>query len=81
MRNAYKYAPERFQGVLGLSNELAIFYNLYETYCADPTEENRFALEKHGRDLFFTLKHRRLEGAITDATASEVLSYMEELLR
>ena len=81
MHNTYKYTPERFQDVLGLSNELTDFYNLYETYSSDPTEENRFALEKHGRDLFFTLKHRRLEGAITDATFAEVLGYMEELLQ
>jgi len=39
--------------LLGLSDELATFYKLYEDYQNDQTQSRRFALEKQGQDLFF----------------------------
>ena len=76
----YKFNPSDFTQILGLSDDLAIFYKLYEDYASDKTQSNRFALEKHGQDLFFTIKHRALEGAITGNTAHEIRKHMEELL-
>jgi len=76
----YKYNPDDFIQVLGLSDELATFYKLYEDYMSDQTQSRRFALEKQGQDLFFTVKHRALEGAITGNTAYEIREHMEELL-
>ena len=75
-----KYNPNDFVHVLGLSGELTMFYNLYNEYMKDKTQSKRFALEKHGEDLFFTIKHRALEGAITRTTAYELREHMEELL-
>ena len=77
----YKYDPASFLGVLGLSDELAAFYKMHKDYAANQTREGRLFLEKQARDLFFTLKHRRIEGAITQTTANEILEYLEELLR
>jgi len=76
----YKYDPELYTGVLGLAYELALFYDLYEIKHAEKTDISKFALEKHGKDLFFTLKHRALEGAITKNEARELLEYIEDLL-
>ena len=79
-RTAYKYDPEDFTQILGLSGELATFYRLYEDYSNERTQSRRINLEKHGIDLFFTLKHRALEGAITQNTAFEIREHVEELL-
>jgi hypothetical protein len=76
----YKYNPELFRGILGLSDELAAFYKLHEAFSMNKTQDNRFALEKHGRDLFFTIKHRAVEGAITQTLAHEIREYIEDLL-
>ena len=75
-----KYNPADYRQVLGLSGELALFYKLHEEYEKNKTLSNRVALEKHGIDLFFTLKHRALEGAITENTAHGIREYMENLL-
>ena len=77
---AYKYNPDDFTQILGLTNDLATFYKLHEEYVSNKTKSKRFALEKHGQDLFFTIKHRALEGAITGNTAHEIREHMEELL-
>ena len=80
MDATYRYNPDNFTGILGLSGELAAFYKLHEEYNKEKTKHNRFTLEKHGIDLFFTIKHRALEGAITNNIACEIRNYMEELL-
>ncbi|MCL1794489.1 MAG: hypothetical protein FWG34_11545 [Oscillospiraceae bacterium] len=80
MNGNYRYNPADFKGMLGLSEELNIFYELHEAYNKEKTSRCRFALEKHGEDLFFTIKHRELEGNLTRATAADLREYMEELL-
>ena len=80
MNNNYRYNPEDFRGMLNLSDELSDFYRLHEAYNKEKTRRSKFALEKHGEDLFFTTKHRELEGYLTRATASDLREYMEELL-
>ena len=79
-RTTYKFNPEDFSQVLGLAGELATFYRLYEIFENEKTQSSRFALEKHGQDLFFTIKHRALEGSITENTAFEIREHMEDLL-
>ena len=76
----YKYNPTEFNHILGLSDDLTTFYALYSEYTNDKTQSKRFALEKQGEELFFTIKHRALEGSITTATAYELREHMEELL-
>jgi len=80
MSVAYKYNPDDFKGLLNLPDELRIFYNLLEIYKADSTDNNRFTLKKHWEDLFFTIKHREVEGFLNPITASELKNYLEELV-
>jgi len=75
-----KYNPTEFDHIRGLSDDLTAFYKLYSEYETDKTQSNRFALEKQGEDLFFTIKHRALEGVITGTMAYELREHMEELL-
>jgi hypothetical protein len=79
-KKTYKYTPESFTGILGLSDELEQFYKLYEEYLKLRTPAAKFILEKHSRDLFFTIKHRMIEGALTQQMAHEIRDYVEELL-
>ena len=80
MNIAYEFKPEDFRDVLGLSEELSNFYRTFEEYTINKSQRNRFSFEKQGRNLFFTIKHRELEGGLTRNTAAELREYMEELL-
>jgi len=79
MNNNYKYNPEDFRGMLNLSDELYAFYKLYEIYNKNKTQHNRFAFEKHWEDLFFTIKHREVEGFLNSVLADEIRNYLGEL--
>ena len=76
----YKYNPDDFASILFMQEELDCFYDLLGIYKNNPNSDNRFALEKQSRDLFFTIKCRKAEGNLTAVFAEELLSYMEELL-
>ena len=76
----YKYSPDDYADILGVAEDLSLFYRLHEIYENDSSQTNRFALEKQGKDLFFTIKHRALEGSITGALAHDMREYIEELL-
>ena len=76
----YKYSPEDFTGMLGLPGELKTFYRLHEIYTNNKTDRNRFALENHWENLFFTVKHREVEGFLNPVAANEIRGYLEELL-
>ena len=76
----YKYNPDDFIEIMGLKDDLSVFYISHEEYTQSPCTTTRFAVERHAETLFFTLKHRKLEGAITCIVADEILSYVEDLL-
>ena len=76
----YKYNPDNFNGIMRLSDDLKRLYQLYEIYKNKKTRSNKFALENCGEDIFFTLKHRKLEGIITHDTANDILAYVRELI-
>jgi hypothetical protein len=76
----YKYNPADFERVLGLSTELAEFYRLHNEYLKEKTQSKRFELEKHGMDLFFTIKARGVEGSLTRNTVYDLHEHMEDLL-
>ena len=80
MNNAYKYNPDDFKGVLNLPGELRVLYNLLENYKEDSSDYNWYALKKHWEDVFFTIKHREVEGFINPSAASELREYLEELI-
>ena len=80
MNGVYKYAPEDYEGVLGLSDDLSKFYHLYEQYRTDRTQDSLFALKNHWEVLFFTIKHREVEGFLSPVLASETRDYLEGLV-
>ena len=80
MNGVYKYAPEDYKGVLNMYDDLSSFYQLLEIYNENKTRSNKLSLDKHSRDLFFTIKHRELEGNITHMTAEGLRGYMRDLL-
>ena len=80
MNIAYKYNPEDFRGLLNLPGELQVFYNLIENYREDSSDNNWFELRKHWEDVFFTIKHREVEGFLNPLAASELREYLEELV-
>ena len=80
MNITYKYTPEDFKGLLNLPGELRVFYNLIENYKEDSSDSNWFELRKHWEDVFFTIKHREVEGFLNSSTASELREYLEELV-
>jgi len=76
----YRYKPEDFNGLLNLPGDLRLFYELLGKYKEDSSEENWFGLRKHWEDLFFTIKHREVEGFLTHSAASELREYLEEIV-
>ena len=80
MATLYKYKPEDFEGILNLEEDLCKFYQLLELYKQDGTRKSRFSLDNQVELIFFTIKHRELEGAITRRTAEDLRDYLGELL-
>ena len=80
MNVIYKYNPADFSGMLNLTDDLSTFYKLHTEYTKERARKKLLALEKHWKDLFFTIKHRELEGNLTNTTAADLREYAEELL-
>ena len=80
MSAIYKYNPEDFTGILGLSEDLAEFYKHYEDCIKDNARRKRFAFEQAGENIGFTIKHRKVEGSITPQMADELNEYLAVLL-
>ena len=76
----YKYNPEDFKGILNMTGELQVFYKLLENYKDDSSDDNWFNLRKHWEDLFFTIKHREVEGFLNPLVADDIRGYLEELV-
>ena len=77
----YKYTPADFEK-FGLSDELKEFYRLYEIHKASGNRGDWFDLfALWTNSLFFSIKHAKLYGTITEnAAISELREYLEELL-
>ena len=80
VENVYKFNPDRFSGMLGLTDDLSDFYKLHERYRKSKARKDRLALENQSEVLFFTIKHRALEGSISPFTHDALYEHMEELL-
>ena len=80
MNGNYRYKPEDYSGLLNLPGELRDLYELIEDYKEDSSEENWFFLRKHWEDVFFTIKHREVEGFLNHSAASNLRNYIEELV-
>lgn len=66
----YKYSPEDYRDMLSMAEDLTLFYELFETYSENRTQDNLFALERQGRELFFTIKHRAYVSPIPEKNTS-----------
>jgi hypothetical protein len=80
MSGTYKYNPDDFNGMLGMSGELVVFYTLYESDKKEKTQNSRFALKNHWEDLFLTIKHREVEGFLNPSDAHDIREYLEVLV-
>lgn len=75
----YKYNPEDFRNFLMLSEDIKNFYNLLEEYKYSNDKDIWFYLRQQWEQLFFSIKHRELEG-LNPVVASEMREYFEDLL-
>lgn len=76
----YKYNPEDFCNILGLSNELNNFYKLLEIYHENKNDDNWFTLRLHWEDLFFLIKANGVTGALNPVLAQDMRNYLEVLV-
>ena len=75
----YKYNPADYADSPCLRAEMEDFYTLLEKYQKEKTSTNRSFLDKQRRDLFFSIKHRVVEGRLTVTQAQEMRDYYGEL--
>jgi len=79
--NKYKYNPSDFTTMPCLADELSKFYSLFEAYSLDKTNATKLDLDYHWwENLFFTIKHREVEGSLSPVDAGEMRHYLEEFL-
>ena len=71
----YKYDLGSFVDSPGLYAEMEDFYCSLEKYRAAKTKGNWNLLDKQRRDLFFSIKHRVVEGRLTATQAQEMRDY------
>jgi hypothetical protein len=55
------------------------FHSLLEKYRSEKTRINRSYLDKQRRDLFFSIKHRVVEGRLSGMQAQAMRDYYGEL--
>ena len=77
--NGYRYDPKEFEYSPHLYGEMSDFYAALEKYKREKTESNEFRLDKQRRDLFFSIKHRVVEGSFPEYRAEEMRDYFWEL--
>ncbi len=79
MLSKYKYDPDDFVDSPGLQAEIADFYRFLEKHRAAKTGTTLSFLDKQRRDLFFSIKHRVVEGRLTKTQAQDMQDYFGEL--
>jgi len=80
MNKQYEYIPENISKTSkDLANDLAHFYNMYEKFYNN--EADRLGeLEIAWQNLFFSVKHRLIEGVITENFGENLKAYVEDLM-
>ena len=76
----YKYNPDDFRGMPLIGEDIMQFYKALETSRLEDSEYTRNNLELLWEDLFFSIKHREVEGHIAPSLASSMRKYFEGLL-
>ena len=80
MNVTYKYTPDDFKGILNLPGELHVLYKLIENYKTVLSDDSWFEMKKQWEDVFFTIKHREVEGFLNPVIAADLRNYLEELI-
>ena len=75
----YKYNPNDFNNMFGLSEDLTGFYNSLERYKEHDTFENKIEFFNAWEDVFFSIKHREVEGILNPVLASKLRAYLEDI--
>jgi hypothetical protein len=77
----YRYSPEDFRDMPCLYEDLTEFYGIFERYSKERTQSASFDLRRFWfEQLFFTIKHREVEGSLTQYEADEIREYLEDLI-
>jgi len=77
----YKYNPQDFVNMPSLSEDLSEFYSRLELYESEKTKAAYMDLTYFWWEvLFFTIKHREVEGNIAPHNADDVRNYLEGLI-
>ena len=80
MLRTYKYEPCKYSSYGLLSQDLESYYDALEKNKKDDTEHNLVHLETMVERLFFSIKHRCVEGKLNEIEAEEMLCYLRGLL-
>ena len=75
----YKYNPKDFEEIPFLAEDLKNFYAALEAYKIDESNSKKVELHIRWEEVYFSIKHREVEGYLDPATASEMRIYTEEL--
>ena len=75
----YKYNPEDFRHMQLLGEDIENYYVALSEYKKDNNLQNRFAFLDKWETLFFSIKHREVEGLLSPPFAEEMRVYMEDL--
>jgi len=81
MLSNYKYNPEDFKNIMNMSDDLSCFYNAHDAYRKTNQKSDLFELERRWENLFFTLKHREVEGNLNPIIAQDIRTYLEDLMQ
>jgi len=75
----YKYNPQDFRHMQLLGENIENYYKALSEYKRNNNLHNRFAFLDKWETLFFSIKHREVEGVIPPILANDLRNYMEEL--
>ncbi|WP_312908962.1 glycosyltransferase [Tissierella praeacuta] len=71
----YKYNPESYKNYFLLYDDMKDFYYKLEMYKKNPTELMKISLKGALQTLHFSIKHRAVEGYISDDERDEMWDY------
>lgn len=74
-RMDYKYRPEDFEGYSFLPEDMKDFYEKLEAWKKNPCEEAKSVLTDALHTLHFSIKHRTVEGYLTEGEREQMWDY------
>jgi len=80
MNNNYKYTPKDFESRMpSLAEDLFDFYEAFERYKNTNDDLDEISLKGELTNVLLTIKHRKLNGSLSEDYAAEMESYLVEL--